>query len=150
MVIDDEAKALQYLISIDEPFFTAVSEFDEREKSEWDDLSITTSLNDEQARFCPAIIGCHALSTRISYMVRVDKLMPITWNIGAMDHLVLEQKKKDILKGLVGQHYSRRKIKSEGDLIKDKGKGLVVLLHGPPGVCLPFIDSIQPPNLLPC
>lgn len=51
-----------------------------------------------------------------------------------MDHLVLEQRKKDILKALVGQHYNKRDRDAQGDLIAGKGQSLVILLHGSPGV----------------
>lgn len=120
-----------------------VTEDDQPERYKWDNLPATTCITEEQAGLCPAIIGCHSLSTMESYIVRVDKLAPVAWDESAMNHLVLEKKKKDILKGLVGQHYNKRTNKSMGDLIKDKGKGLVILLHGPPGVCLPIVCSIS-------
>ncbi|EHK41613.1 hypothetical protein TRIATDRAFT_17892, partial [Trichoderma atroviride IMI 206040] len=64
----------------------------------------------------------------------VDNLQPIEWNKDAMDHLVLDTRKKDMLKGLVRHHSSRNRRSERGDLIAGKGRSLVILLHGPPGV----------------
>ncbi|KAL6909246.1 P-loop containing nucleoside triphosphate hydrolase protein [Trichoderma evansii] len=83
---------------------------------------------------CPAVIGCHDLRTKKSYTVSVDNLQPVKWNKDAMDHLVLDTKKKEMLKGLVRYHFDRNRRNDRGDLIAGKGQSLVILLHGPPGV----------------
>lgn len=107
---------------------------DYREEYQWDKLPATTELTDEQAMLCPPVIGCYGVRSKELYTVSVDKLEPVQWDVDAMDHLVLDNKKKDMLKGLVGYHYSRGDERSRGDLIAGKGQSLVILLHGPPGV----------------
>lgn len=110
------------------------SELDHRKEYQWDNLPATTNLTDEQARLCSPIIGCYGVTTKELYAVSVEKLEPVDWNVNAMKHLVLETKKKEMLQGLVSQHYHRDRSKHGGDLIAGKGEGLVILLHGPPGV----------------
>lgn len=135
IIVDFEAKGLWhagYIGGRDRDL--AVSEKDRREEYQWERLPVTAKLTDEQARLCPTHIGCRRLSDYKRFIVGIDKLTPVAWNIGAMDHLVLEQRKKDILKAPVGQHYNKRDRDAQGDLIAGKGQSLVILLHGSPGV----------------
>ena len=67
------------------------------------------------------------------YTVLLDNLRPLSWNQTAFDHLVLEESTKKMLKGLVEQHKRNQK-NVISDVIENKGMGLVVVLHGPPGV----------------
>jgi hypothetical protein len=66
--------------------------------------------------------------------VSVDNLEPVTWNKEVIDHLVIAEDKKQLLKGLVAHHSHRSNADNMGDIIENKGKGLVILLYGPPGV----------------
>lgn len=77
------------------------------------------------------------------YVVSVEKLEPVKWDVDAMDRLVLDSKKKAMLKGLVGQQNSNRNLGMRGDLITGKGQSLIVLLHGPPGVSLCFASPVS-------
>ncbi|KLU91964.1 hypothetical protein MAPG_10912 [Magnaporthiopsis poae ATCC 64411] len=56
----------------------------------------------------------------------------------AFDLLVLPDGHKEIVMSLVGQHFHDRALKSqknqEVDIVRGKGKGLIILLHGAPGV----------------
>ncbi|KAK6205896.1 hypothetical protein LQW54_008087 [Pestalotiopsis sp. IQ-011] len=54
----------------------------------------------------------------------------------AFDKLVLPDGHKDIVRALVQTHAQRQSssLQREFDLIKHKGKGLIILLHGAPGV----------------
>lgn len=113
---------------------SSVMELDHREEYDWDEMPADTVLMDEQAQLCPAIIGGVSLSNEHLYNVSVENLQPVKWNKGAMERLVLDEDKKDLLKGLVAQHSHRARTSEFGDLIENKGKGLVILLHGPPGV----------------
>jgi hypothetical protein len=112
---------------------------DEREAYQWDGILVSENLTDEQAMLCPAVIGCFDLRSKHMYTVSVDNLQPVEWNKDAMDHLVLETKKKEMLKGLVNYHSDTNRRKDR-DLIAGKGQSLVILLHGPPGVCT-FLSS---------
>ncbi|OJJ42682.1 hypothetical protein ASPZODRAFT_137069 [Penicilliopsis zonata CBS 506.65] len=62
------------------------------------------------------------------------KPKPVT----AFDQLVLEDGHKSMIVSLIAQHFRDKKITSEQgeqvDIVKGKGKGLILLLHGAPGV----------------
>ena len=110
------------------------ADFDEREDYQWDQLPLNTILTDQQAQLCPAVIKCVSISTKHEFNVSIENLAQISWNREAIELLVLDENKKDLLKGLVAQHSHRAKNGEFGDLIENKGKGLVILLYGPPGV----------------
>ncbi|KAF8471756.1 hypothetical protein BDZ91DRAFT_716438 [Kalaharituber pfeilii] len=68
-------------------------------------------------------------------LVDVGRLTPPTWNPNVFDLLVLPEKKKELVRGLVEQHLEESKgAVVLDDIIPGKGKGLVYVLHGPPGV----------------
>lgn len=65
----------------------------------------------------------------------VNQLTSPTWNQNAFDFLVLDEKKKELVRALVEQHIEDSDEQSSfDDFIPGKGKGLVYVLHGPPGV----------------
>lgn len=107
---------------------------DTRRDYQWDHLPAATILTDPQACLCPPLIGCDGVATKKFYVVSVEKLELVDWNLNAMKQLVLAEDKKRMLQGLISQHYLREGTKRGADIIAGKGGGLVVLLHGPPGV----------------
>jgi len=63
------------------------------------------------------------------YLTRVDRRAD-TWQ-----GLEIPPDHKGIVQALVNTHFSKDKTKDPGyDLVREKGKGVVVLLHGVPGV----------------
>lgn len=65
----------------------------------------------------------------------VDNLSPLRWDEGCFDQLVLKETTKKTVHAMVSMH-SRRGQSETGvsDIVAGKGKGLVMVLHGPPGV----------------
>ncbi len=63
--------------------------------------------------------------------LNVEQIGPVKWNQLAFERLVLEEKSKELIKALVTVHVSTNKM---GDIISGKGTGLIILLHGSPGV----------------
>jgi hypothetical protein len=63
--------------------------------------------------------------------LNVEQIEPVVWNKIAFERLVLEQKSKELIQALVTVHMSAQKM---GDIISGKGNGLIILLHGSPGV----------------
>jgi SpoVK/Ycf46/Vps4 family AAA+-type ATPase len=61
----------------------------------------------------------------------VDDIRPITWNDDAYDHLVYDEKQKDLVLSFVENH--KRTKSGVEDVIMGKGQGLILLLSGPPG-----------------
>lgn len=116
-----------------------VSDIDDRDTYLWDDLPPSTDLRAEQKRLCPPVIVCSDIVTERKYIAKVDSLEMVTWDEKAIDYLVLEENKKQILRGLVSHHSHRAE--DGRDLVENKGKGLVILLHGPPGVSMVLLLS---------
>ena len=63
--------------------------------------------------------------------LEVDRLVEVTWNKQAFESLVLDEKKKVLIEALIT---NRLDAENSTDMIYGKGHGLVILLHGGPGV----------------
>ncbi|CAG8676600.1 41470_t:CDS:2 [Gigaspora margarita] len=66
----------------------------------------------------------------------VSKLTPIKFKVDVFDELVIPERKKELLKGLVNYYRPRNNTTTIGDsldLIPDKGNGCIILCHGSPG-----------------
>lgn len=62
--------------------------------------------------------------------LEVDRIHEVPWNKKAFENLVLPEKTKKIIRALVTKKLAAEK---STDLIKGKGNGLIILLHGGPG-----------------
>jgi hypothetical protein len=80
----------------------------------------------------PIVLG-FAFAEKLWVELSVSGVKEISWNESAYESLVLEPKTKDIVKALVESH-KYHAAESIDDVIQGKGKGLVFVLHGPPGV----------------
>lgn len=138
VVIDNKSKASEGIEAILKP-----PKFREQNITEPavaykpDDFHQYPALNDEELSLCPAVIGCYDLKNKNRYLVSINNLQAVDWNKDVMKHLVMDERKKLMLEGLVRHHSDRNLRHDTGDLIAGKGQGLVILLHGPPGVCSP-------------
>jgi hypothetical protein len=65
----------------------------------------------------------------------VTSLSPIQFNSDAFGHLVLQEKYKRLVLAFVNAHTRKDKKSSAliSDVVKGKGGGMVMLLHGSPG-----------------
>ncbi|KAF2623289.1 hypothetical protein BU25DRAFT_414542 [Macroventuria anomochaeta] len=80
----------------------------------------------------PVVLG-FAFSEKLWLEFSLSGIEEIQWNPEAFDSLVLPDKIKSNLKGLVSSHRFNA-ARTIDDVIQGKGKGLNVVLHGPPGV----------------
>ncbi|KAI0421210.1 hypothetical protein F5X98DRAFT_294443 [Xylaria grammica] len=104
----------------------------------------TLELRDEDLVLLPKRMFAYALRERRFIPVNVNFLKPIRRQPGVFENLKILKDYKDIVRGLVASHFQRKAFErryvdmsTEGpsqDLIQNKGRGLVVLLHGVPGV----------------
>jgi hypothetical protein len=117
--------------------------------SKWDAILPESEFSDSQALLCPPSLKCEELGgSRDSYILLAKNLRDVQCNTKAWDYLVFNPKSKGRLRDFVEQHKKSR-IKAlkqknrpaqkdqkalEYDLIANKGKGLVFVLRGPPGV----------------
>ncbi|RYC64536.1 hypothetical protein CHU98_g1686 [Xylaria longipes] len=101
-------------------------------------------LRDEDLVLLPKRMFAYALRERRFVPVNTNFLKPIRRQPDVFESLKILKDYKEIVRGLVASHFQRKAIErryadmaTEGpsqDLIQNKGRGLVVLLHGVPGV----------------
>jgi len=63
---------------------------------------------------------------------------PVPWNKEAFNRLVLKSKKRETIKALVTVHLTTVQ---NVDVVENKGNGLIILLHGPPGTGMRFFGG---------
>lgn len=108
------------------------------------DIKKAQELRDEDLVLLPKRMFAYALRERRFLPVNTNFLKPIRRQVGVFENLKILKDYKDIVRGLVASHFQRKALErryvdmsTEGpsqDLIQNKGRGLVVLLHGVPGV----------------
>ncbi len=82
---------------------------------------------------CPSTIPIFTLEEQRWMNVCVDQIYDADWSSDAFERLVLPEERKNRLQSLTASHSSYKE-KRSSDMIKGKGKGLVMLFYGPSGV----------------
>ncbi|KAG0129740.1 hypothetical protein HOY82DRAFT_487773 [Tuber indicum] len=92
-------------------------------------------MTEEQLLLCsPTVLG-FSFGDKLWAEFAVEHVNEIEFNPDAFESLVLPEAQKKIVKALVESHTGNRGSRSGiDDVIKGKGKGLVAVLHGRPGV----------------
>lgn len=93
----------------------------------------TRYLTDEGRLICSSLVRGFSFAEKLWLEFSVDQLSSIHWNEKCFDQLVLPTTQKHLVQALVSEHT----LASENafdDVIKGKGRGLIFVLHGPPGV----------------
>ncbi|KAF4979186.1 hypothetical protein FZEAL_4559 [Fusarium zealandicum] len=101
-------------------------------------------LRDEDLVLLPKRMFAYALRERRFMPIDLNLLKPIRREPGVFENLRIQADYKAVVRGLVMSHFQKKALErryadsaTEGpsqDLIQGKGRGLVVLLHGVPGV----------------
>ncbi|KAF4461135.1 P-loop containing nucleoside triphosphate hydrolase [Fusarium albosuccineum] len=91
------------------------------------------NLTSEQKLLLNPVLYGFSLGDKTWGAFAVSGLKDVDWDDEMVNYLVLDQRRKDFIHALIRHHCSKS---SEGfdDFVRDKGKGLVGLLAGPPGV----------------
>lgn len=90
-----------------------------------------TPLTEEQKLICTPLLRGYALKDKLWLNFFVNSVKEIEWSSGGFDSLVLPKNQKELILGFTE---SQRKYKgSFDDVIEGKGKGIILLLCGPPG-----------------
>lgn len=102
------------------------------------------NLREEDLVLVPKRMFAYALRERRFVPIDLNLLKPVRREKGVFDNLRIQDEYKDVVHGLVMSHFQKKELErryaddaTEGpgqDLIQGKGRGLVVLLHGVPGV----------------
>ncbi|KAI0509213.1 P-loop containing nucleoside triphosphate hydrolase protein [Xylaria bambusicola] len=80
--------------------------------------------------FCPPFVIGYSLAKKEWCRFLVPNLTPVKWKEDAWDKLILEEEQKLVLQALVTSHSYPENARDQPE---QKGKGLVILLHGSPG-----------------
>jgi hypothetical protein len=88
-------------------------------------------LSDEELLLCTYLLPGFALTSKSWGLFDVSHLKRVEYNEEAFASLVLSPDTKKVLSSLVQLQDSESKF---DDLVAGKGKGLIILLHGLPGV----------------
>lgn len=89
-------------------------------------------LPDVQRIYCSPWVKGYALKSKQWVSVLVAGVSDISWNNDVFDNLVLDQGYKRLIHGFVRSRIHKRE--AFDDFIDGKGRGIVMLLTGPPGV----------------
>lgn len=89
-------------------------------------------LSDDELIICNHLVPGFALAEKRWCYFHVDQTREVDFNSRAFESLLLPQDQKDMIHSLVNIHSDQRV--AFDDVIKGKGKGMVFLLHGVPGV----------------
>lgn len=89
------------------------------------------NLSDEHLLTLPATIPAYSLSLKDWGLVDVNNISSIKWKDDIYEMLQMEAEQKEMVRGIIESHHAS--VSSFDDFIPGKGRGLVFLLHGPPG-----------------
>ena len=89
-------------------------------------------MSEEDFLICDWCLPGFSLTTKSWGLFSVAGIQDIIYQSTAFDSLVLAQDKKALLSSLINAQGNEETVFD--DLIDGKGRGLIVLLHGPPGV----------------
>lgn len=81
---------------------------------------------------CTDRVRGYSLKRKLWLDFFVDFVSDITWNTDAFDHLILPEDQKDLILGFAESKVQNRD--TNDDVIQGKGRGVIILLYGPPGV----------------
>ena len=83
---------------------------------------------------CPHRIDAFLVDRKLWVWVLVSGISDIKWYPEPYEALQLSKGKKDLIKALVESIDQEDSIEGFDDVVEGKGKGLIFLLHGPPGL----------------
>ncbi|KAK6519218.1 hypothetical protein TWF281_003054 [Arthrobotrys megalospora] len=90
-------------------------------------------LTDDEKLICTATIPGFTLDDHKQWLsLYIDDIQDIHWNPEIFSKLVLPVETKQLIRGLVESHIDEKT--RFDDFVKGKGKGLIAVLHGPPGL----------------
>ncbi|KAL3456536.1 hypothetical protein BJX64DRAFT_270538 [Aspergillus heterothallicus] len=100
-----------------------------------------TDVQGDDLAILPRRVIAYAFRERRFFMVDIESLREVPVHQNAFKDLQIDESHKRMVKSLVKSHFRKKQIQKQQasfginqDLIKGKGSGLVILLHGVPGV----------------
>jgi hypothetical protein len=97
-----------------------------------DDSTKRPALTTEQKMICSPLVRGYSLKTKLWLNFFVNSVQEISWNSGAFERLVLPPQQKELILGFTESQKDYKE--AFDDVIEGKGRGMILLLTGPPGV----------------
>ncbi|KAF2423293.1 P-loop containing nucleoside triphosphate hydrolase protein [Tothia fuscella] len=97
-----------------------------------DESTKRPALTNEQKMICTPLVRGYSLKTKLWLNFFVNSVHEISWNDGAFDRLVLPAQQKELILGFTESQKDYKE--AFDDVIEGKGRGMILLLTGPPGV----------------
>lgn len=91
-----------------------------------------TALTKDQLLLCSASLKGYSLRNKKWLTLFIGSVKDIKYNEGAFDSLVLPSDHKELILALTESQVANKE--NFDDVIQGKGKGMIMLLSGPPGV----------------
>jgi hypothetical protein len=89
-------------------------------------------LSEDDYLICDHQVAGFSLARKCWCRFEVENLSEIEYDVGAFEALLLPKEQKDMIRCLVKIHAGKQT--GFDDVITGKGKGMIFLLHGVPGV----------------
>lgn len=105
---------------------------DGRFADEDDEATQLTPLSAEQKLICTPLLRGYSLKNKMWLNFFVNCVEDIEWQKDAFDRLVLPKNQKELILGFTESQRKNRD--TFDDVIEGKGRGMIILLCGPPGV----------------
>ncbi|KAK5099459.1 hypothetical protein LTS08_006041 [Lithohypha guttulata] len=100
------------------------------------------NLGDSELMICSPTVMGFSLNDKFWGEYAVEDIKPIEWSSTLLDRLSLPAQKKNAIKAITQSRLSRADVEKQpnrspkgfDDVVAGKGRGINILLHGPPGV----------------
>jgi hypothetical protein len=136
VVVQDEYKKVIFHVSgrvmLDSKIFLQQNEYTDLLKPSIENEIDASKLTDDDLLYCNHCIGGFGFRQKKWCLFAVSHLEPVVWNLDAFSKLVMDTRKRNLVHSLVKSH--RNGAETFDDVVSGKGKGLVGLLSGNPGV----------------
>jgi hypothetical protein len=136
VVIENEYKKVLLHVSgrimLDSKTFLQQNEYTDLLKPSIENEIEASSLTDADLLYCNHCVGGFGFRQKKWCLFAISHLQPVLWNLDAFSKLVMDTRKRNLVHSLVKSH--RNGADTFDDVVSGKGKGLVGLLSGNPGV----------------
>lgn len=131
---EDFEKQKQFRIVKDDKGQLTITEIgsDEAELASKTD-KLSKIFSEEQLLLASPVVPGFSFTEKLWLEFAVSNVGEISWNTDAFESLILPDNQKSIVKAMVSSHAFHAS-RSIDDIIAGKGKGLVAVLHGGPGL----------------
>ena len=132
VVVDKDQKVHYVEVSVDQDGNDILPEKQLDSIGKEDETTVHSFSEEELLIASPVVLG-FAFSEKLWLEFPLSGIHEIEWNHDAFASIVLPKDHKWMVKGMVASHKFHA-AKTIDDVVQGKGRGLVFLLHGPPGV----------------